>query len=214
MRIYILTLILLCPLVLFAQRGDLHNEGTLYVSPGTLVTAEANFNNKATGEYTNDGEVLLRGHFNNDGLTGFTESLDGYTRFQGFQIQEISGIIDADFKHVLFDNPHDTYSFLLSGGMYVFGEANFYEGIVDNFNYGGDFVFEHNANAVSVSDRSYVEGTVQRLGDISFEFPVGKDGMHRPSAIIKLEETPTEYFVEYHYFNSNPQYPHHQHAVE
>lgn len=73
----------------FAQRGDLSNEGALYVSPETILTAEANFNNKATGEYTNDGEVLLRGHFNNDGLTRFTEGLNGYTRFQGFHTQEI-----------------------------------------------------------------------------------------------------------------------------
>lgn len=208
-------ILLLCfPLVLSAQRGDLSNEGTLYVSPETLLTAEAHFINQATGDYTNDGEVLLRRNFHNDGLASFTPGQTGYTRFQGLQVQEISGSIDADFYDILLNNPHDDYSFLLSGGMYVFGEANFYDGIVDNFNYGGDFVFEHNATAVSVSDRSYVEGTVQRLGDISFEFPVGKDGMHRPSAIIKLEETPTEYFVEYHYFNSNSEFPHDQKVLD
>src|SRR5690625_1359109 len=114
MKNYLLTILLISPLWIFAQRGDVHNEGTLYVSPGTLVTAEANFNNKPTGKYTNDGEVLFRGHFNNDGLTSFTQALDGYTRFQGFHIQEISGSIDSDFKHVLFDNPHADYSFLLS----------------------------------------------------------------------------------------------------
>lgn len=214
MKNYLLTILLISPLWIFAQRGDLHNEGTLYVSPETILTAEANFNNKATGEYTNDGEVLLRGHFNNDGLTGFTESLDGYTRFQGFQIQEISGIIDADFKHVLFDNPHADYSFLLSGGMYVFGEANFYQGIVDNFSYGGSMTFEQNATHISTSDRSYVEGEVHKHGDNSFTFPIGKQEMYRPGGIIQLGESPTAFTGEYHAYNSNPQYPHQQHVIE
>ncbi|HZH72762.1 MAG TPA: hypothetical protein VFD91_09745 [Mariniphaga sp.] len=140
MRIYILTLILLCPLVLFAQRGDLHNEGTLYVSPETLLTAEANFNNKATGEYTNDGEVLLRGHFNNDGLTGFTEDLDGYTRFQGFQIQEISGIIDADFNTVednynAFNNSSGVFTAPREGYYYVSLNYTLSSGEVNNNSY-------------------------------------------------------------------------------
>lgn len=214
MRTLLLTLLLSSPVVLLAQRGDLHNEGTLYVSPGTLLTAEANFNNKATGEYNNDGEVLLRGHFNNDGLTGFTQGLDGYTRFQGFHTQEVSGLIDADFKHVLFDNPHDTYSFYLSGGMYVFGEANFHQGIVDNFNYGGSMTFEQDAHHVNTSDRSYVEGEVHKHGDDSFVFPIGKQEMYRPGGIYQLGEFPTAFTGEYHAFNSNPQYPHGQHAVE
>lgn len=214
MRKLLLTLLLGFPLALIAQRGDLSNEGTLYVSPGTLLTAEAHFINQLTGEYTNDGEVLLRRSFHNDGLTGFTSGATGYTRFQGFQIQEISGSISADFYDVLFDNPMDNYSFLLSGGMHVFGQADFYQGIVDNHGYGGSFVFEHNATAVSVSDESYVEGQVERLGTTSFNFPIGKNKMYRPSAIIKLEESPTEYFVEYHNFNSNSEFPHDQKVLD
>lgn len=214
MRTLLLTFLLSFPLALLAQRGDLSNEGLLYVSPETVLTAESHFVNQPTGEYTNDGEVVLRRNFHNDGLASFTPGQTGYTRFQGFQIQEISGSIDADFYDLLFDNAHADYSFLLSGGMYVFGQADFYQGIVDNFNYGGNFVFEHNATAVSVSDRSYVEGVVNRFGTTSFNFPVGKDGMYRPSAIIKLQETPTEYHVEYHDFNSNNAFPHDQRVVD
>lgn len=210
--IYILLFCL--PIIAVAQRGDLSNEGTLYVSPETLLTAESHFINKPTGEYTNDGEVLLRRNFHNDGFASFTPGANGYTRFQGFQVQEISGSIDADFYDVLFYNAHADYSFLLSGDMYVFGEANFYDGIVDNYNYGGSLVFEHNATTASVSDRSYVEGEVDRLGDVSFKFPVGKNGMYRPSTIIKLEETPTEYVVEYHAFNSDNEFPHDQRVVD
>lgn len=208
-------ILLLCfPLVLTAQRGDVHNEGTLYVSPGTLVTAEANFNNKASGEYINDGEVLFRGHFNNDGLTGFTQGSSGYTRFQGSHIQEIGGAVDADFMHVLFDNPNATYSFLLSGGMYVFGDVNFLRGIVNNYNYGGMFAFEQDATHFNTSDRSYVEGEVYKHGSSSFVFPVGKEEMYRPGGFIQLGDIPMSFQSEYHAFNSTLYYPHEQHAVE
>src|SRR5690625_2475327 len=211
MRTITYLLLLLSPLWIFAQRGDVHNEGTLYVSPGTLVTAEANFNNKATGEYTNDGEVLFRGHFNNDGLTGFTLGRSGYTRFQGYHTQEIGGTIDADFMHVLFDNPNATYSFLLSGGMHVYGDVNFRRGIVNNYNYGGMLTFEQNATHFNTSDRSYVEGEVYKYGDESFIFPVGKEEMYRPGGFIQLGDMPMAYQGEYHAFNSTLYYPHEHH---
>src|SRR5699024_3149606 len=130
-----------------------------------------------------------------------------------FQIQEISGIIDADFKHVLFDNPHDTYSFLLSGGMYVFGEANFHQGIVDNFNYGGSMTFEQGASHIATSDRSYVEGEVHKHGDNSFIFPIGKEEMYRPGGFIALDEQPTYFVGQYHAYNSHATHPHEQHEV-
>lgn len=215
MKKYLLSIALSLPLVLFSQRGDLSNEGTLYVSEGTLLTSEAHFINQASGNFTNDGEVLLRRNFHNEGLVGFTQGrTSGYTRFQGFQIQEISGPVAADFYDLLFDNTQATSPFLLSGEMYVHGEADFFRGIVDNLNYGGLMAFEQGSSHVATSDRSYVEGSVDKLGDDSFIFPIGKDEMFRPGGIIQLGETPTYFTGEYHAFNSNSQFPHQQHVVE
>lgn len=213
MRTITYLLLLLSPLWIFAQSGQLANQGTLYVSPETLLTAESHFVNQASGTYTNDGEVLLRGNFHNDGLTLFTQGEQGYTRFQGYQPQEISGAIAADFYDILFDNDQATYSFALSGDLHVFGQADFYRGIVDNFNYGGSMTFEQGASHIATSDRSYVEGEVFKTGEESFIFPIGKEEMYRPGGFIALDEQPTYFVGQYHAYNSHATHPHEQHEV-
>lgn len=210
----LLLLFLLTPLVLLAQQGQLSNEGTLYVSPETLLTAESHFINQLSGVYTNDGEVLLRGNFHNEGLTLFSPQERGYTRFQGFFPQEISGSIASDFFDVLFDNSTSTYSFALSGEMHIFGTADFYRGIVDNFNYGGKMIFEQDATHIATSDRSYVEGEVIKTGDNAFLFPIGKEEMYRPGGFFPLGDNPVYFAGEYQAFNSSPSYPHIEHPVE
>ncbi|HLR50517.1 MAG TPA: gliding motility-associated C-terminal domain-containing protein [Candidatus Sphingobacterium stercoripullorum] len=207
-------ILLLClPLLASAQRGHLYNKGVLYISEDALLTTKANFVNKATGVYTNDGEVLLRGNFFNDGDARFTPGLNGYTRFQGLDgPQEIGGLISSDFNHVLFDNAVDAYSFYLSGSMYVFGEADFQQGIIDNLSYGGQITFEEDATHRNTSDRSYVNGKVYKFGNNSFVFPIGKEEMYRPGGVIQLGDISTSYVAEYQVFNSNSQYPYDQHA--
>lgn len=209
MRTILYLLFFSLPFVVTAQRGHLYNEGIFYIGPGALLTAKANFVNKATGSYINDGEVLLEGNFYNDGITSFTAGLDGYTRFQGVELpQEIGGLIGADFYHVLFDNPADAYSFYLSGDIVIFGEAAFQQGIIDNINYSGSLTFEQDGKAVGAHDQSYVEGEVHKFGDNSFIFPIGKERMYRPGGVIQLNDSIATFTGEYVAYNSNNDYAH------
>lgn len=214
MKNYLLTILLISPLWIFAQRGDLSNEGTLYVSEGTLLTSTAHFINQATGVYTNNGEVLLRANYSNEGVAGFTDGAEGYTRFQGFDIQEISGSSPSDFYDVLFDNPNASYSFLQSNDLSVYGRVWFNQGIIDNLAHGGRFTFENHADFVNVSDQSYVEGAVEKLGENSFVFPIGKDEMFRPAGVIQLGEVPTLFTAEYQNYNSSTIHSHDHRMVD
>ena len=42
------------------SQGQTTNTGTLYVSPGTLMTVVSSFNNTDSGEYKNDGLVAMQ----------------------------------------------------------------------------------------------------------------------------------------------------------
>lgn len=198
----------LCVGLAFAQQGHLHNEGVLYVSPQTLMTSVSNFNNKASGVYTNDGEVLLRANYNNDGIAGFTAGADGYTRFQGFDIQELTGASPSEFFDILFDNAHANYAFQQSNDLSVFGRVWFNQGIVDNYRYGGRFTFEEDADYVNVGDQSYVEGAVEKIGSNSFVYPVGKDEMWRPAGVVQLGSTQTLFEAEYQLYDSGSIHTH------
>lgn len=206
----IITLIgcLLLSTALMAQNtGQLYNDGKLYVSPQTLMTAESDFINDTAGHYNNDGEVLLRGSFRNDGQAGFKKK-GGLTRFEGYGIQEISGVKAAKYYNILFKNNHDQYPFHLSGKMIVFGMADLVRGILENKTFGGTIIFKDGATHQDVSDQSYVEGAIIKEGDGAFVYPIGKKGYFRPAATLLESGQQMELSGEYLWKNSDSQYDH------
>ena len=206
---------LLLSLASFAQNGQMVNQGQLYVKPGTLMTVMSDFDNTEDGEYVNDGEVLLRGHFNNDGITTFTSGEQGYTRFEGFYPQEITGGIPADFNDVLFRNSTAQPAFKLFGDISVSGNADFYQGIVQDDVFGGIITFENNATHTNVSNESHVDGHVVKNGNTDFSYPIGdRDSIgnsgsyYRYAAISAPAEEASSFTGKYYLENSNDRYPH------
>src|SRR5688572_21543157 len=135
MKKSIIIILLLVFSVSFAQNtGQTYNGGTLYVSPGTLMTVVSDFENDDMGEYENNGEVIFRRNFNNDGITTYNIAKGkGYTRFESVLQQNITGSMPADFYDVLFNNSSNTVSepaFRLFGDISISGNADFFNGIV------------------------------------------------------------------------------------
>lgn len=192
MRSIITCMVAFFGLGLYAQKVPTYNTGVLHVSPETLLTIEGNFTNKSSGDYQNDGEVLLKGNFLNQGLTGYTKE-GGLTRFEGAQIQEISGDEPAVYYNVLFDNQSDPVPFRLSGMMSIDGGASFFNGIVDNEHYPGVFEMNTEGYHINTEDVSHVSGPVQRVGNMDFTYPVGKQGYYRPAMVASLND-PEAYF--------------------
>ncbi len=205
---YFLFVILGCFGWAYAQPGQTINQGILYVAPGTLMTNMSDFNNTQTGEYKNDGEVLLRGNFNNDGITTFNQQHQGYTRFEGFDSQDITGSIPADFYDVLFSNQNPQPAFRLSGDMGVSGNADFMYGIVNNDDYGGIIVFEEGATHTNVDHGSHVDGYVQKNGAEDFRYPIGDSHYYRFAAISPPGNSHQVFTGKYFYENSDLFYSH------
>lgn len=205
---YLITFVLLFGSIgLYAQHSSAYNTGDLYVSPHTLMTFEGDFINKESGDYKNDGEVLLKGDFSNQGLAGFDQE-GGITRFEGKSVQIIAGDLPVDYYNVYLDNESETYAFDLKGGMYIHGEVNFFQGIVDNKNNGGILFFEPGADHFNTSDQSYVEGIVDKKGAESFTYPVGKSGYYRPAKTVLESGKPQQFSGEFIFDNSNEYYQH------
>ncbi len=199
--------LLLCGTLSAQQSGQLYNTGKLYVSPQTLMTSESDFINDETGRYKNDGEVLLKGNFTNNGETGFKQN-GGLTRFEGKQIQKINGSREAAFYNIFFGNNSAQYAYFLSDTMDVFGTADFTKGIVDNKNYDGLMIFEQGANHKNTSDKSYVEGIVEKRGKEDFVYPIGKKGYFRPAATIVGSNDTTGFGGEFRWENSDSIHSH------
>jgi len=192
----------------YAQTGQTTNTGMLYVASNTLMTVVSDFNNTETGEYENNGEVLFRGHFNNDGITAFDAHFYGYTRFEGVSNQDITGSIPSDFYDVLFNNTNPQPAFRLYGNMGISGNADFIEGIVQTDNFGGLIVFEQGATHTNVDNSSHVDGDVQKNGAEEFKYPIGNKKYYRFAAISPPGNSSQVFSGKYFFENSDPLYPH------
>ncbi len=194
-------------LSVFSQ-GQTTNTGTLYVSPNTLMTIVSDFNNTASGGYKNDGEVLLRANFNNDGITNFNLINDGFTRFEGFLNQKITGSKPSAFNNLLWNNANAQPAFQLYSEISVTGNSDFFKGIIDDDNFGGLMVFENDATHTNTDNESHVDGKVKKNGTTAFQYPIGDKELYRFAKISAPAENASNFTAKYFFEDSNPLYPH------
>jgi gliding motility-associated-like protein len=172
------------------------------------MTVISDFNNKDTGEYENNGEVLLKADFNNDGLTTFNPDHNGYTRFEGFQAQKITGTVPSEFKNLLFYNTNPQPAFQLSGDIIIFGNSDFNQGIVNTDDFGGTITFEQNATHTNTWNGSHVDGDVIKIGSTDFQYPIGDKNFYRYARISAPAEITDTFSGKYFFENSDPLYSH------
>ena len=194
-------------LLSFTSIAQTTNEGVLYVSEGTEFSTVQRFNNLETGKFYNDGEAFIYSHFHNDGTVDFYQNT-GLTRFIGNAIQKLSGTGISYLYHAYFNNQSDMVPFEVSGTININGEANFFNGILDNDNFGGEITFNTDAFHINTSDDSHVDGPVNKIGNVEFTFPIGDGGYYRFAAISAPANTTAIFEGKYYFENSNPLYPH------
>lgn len=186
------------------------NIGEVSILPGTEFATVADFDNKQTGDFINDGQFIVYSNYNNDGLVTFSPKVtSGLTYFKGATTaQVISGNELSEFNNVKFENRAIQPAFLLSTAISIHGVSDFNKGIVSNSNFGGTVVFEANATHKNTNDDSYVDGYVARNGNNEFQFPIGDGGYFRPSAVNQTNSTQNLFKSKYVFVNSNELYPH------
>jgi len=183
------------------------NTGDLTVATGTVISTVSDFVNTENGVFINDGETFIYAHFKNEGMVDHTETT-GTTYFQGTAVQQISGGSISYFYNVYFDNDaSETASFELSNEISIANEATFNEGIVKNDDFGGRFIFENNAGHNGTYDGSHVDGLVQKIGDNSFEYPIGDVQLFRYAAISAPGSANDVFSAKYFLETTNDKYP-------
>ena len=176
------------------------NTGEMVIMPNTQVGVSENLSNNASGDILNDGELFIYDNFNNEGMFDFLSQ--GVTFFQGNSDQQISGSSNVYFYDVVFNNSSSAVPFLLSGNINVSNSTEFNQGIIDNDTFGGSFTFLENSNYSGVFDGSHVDGRVIKIGDSSFEYPIG-DASHYRSAKISAPNMNTDNFTGHYFFENS-----------
>ncbi|RYY15120.1 MAG: gliding motility-associated C-terminal domain-containing protein [Chitinophagaceae bacterium] len=179
------------------------NTGIITVEENTIISTMADFTNGPQGVLINDGEAYIYRDFKNDGVVSHSDQSEGLTRFEGGQAQVIGGSMESEFRNILFYNPSPAPSFLLEGDIRVNGVSEFNQGIIDNRNFGGIFLFSDNATHADTWNGSFVDGKVDKEGPESFLFPVGGGNLFRYCTISAPQESNSKFEAIYHLENSN-----------
>lgn len=191
----------------YAAVAQTTNQGMLYVSEGTAFSTVQSFNNEETGAFYNDGQAFIYSHFNNNGIVDFHQNT-GIMRFIGSTDQNISGSNESYFYNSYFNNTSSMAPFKVSGHIHITGNADFYNGILDNDNFGGDITFNTNALHSNTSDYSHVDGAVFKIGDTEFTFPIGDGGYYRFASISAPAASTAIFESKFYFENSNTLYAH------
>lgn len=206
MNKYIYTLLTIS-FVSFRLSAQITNQGEATVAPETIVSMVSDFDNTPSGEFFNDGNIYIYGHFNNDGVVDFYQNT-GLTQFTGGADQNISGAKVSYLYDVYFNNSSNTVPFKVSGSIDISGEADFYNGILDNDNYGGKITFNTDAFHINTSDYSHVDGPVNKFGNTEFTYPIGDGGFYRFAGISAPSNTAAIFEGKFYFENSDVLYPH------
>lgn len=193
-----------------AINGQTTNMGNITILPDTQMSIMDDFDNTTTANIMNDGELLVHANFNNDGLFSYSNAVNmGLTRFQGTNIQQITGSQLSEFYNIVFDNASVQNAFELTGDINVVNQADFINGVVVNDGLGGSITFENFADHSSASNDSHVDGEVLKKGGTDFMFPIGDQGSYRAARISAPDANNEIFSSQYFLENSNPKYPHH-----
>lgn len=206
MKIHI-TKILLCALFSNNITAQTINTGDLSIAPNTEFSTLFNFDNKTNGDLLIDGNFIAYANFNNDGLVTYTNSSNGKTYFIGTQQQLISGTQTAHFQNVIFENTSELVPFHLNTIINIGKNVEFKKGIIDADSYNGKMVFEQNAFHTDASNLSFVDGKVENVGNLDFEFPVGDQFYFRPSYHDKGANANNVYTTQYFFENAGSLHP-------
>lgn len=206
MRIFLSHIIVLL-LFTFTTLAQTSNEGMLYVSEGTEFSTVERFNNLETGAFFNDGDVFIYSHFHNDGHVDFYQNT-GLTRFIGSAIQSISGSKVSYLYDVYFNNTSNSIPFHISGDLNISGEADLFNGILDNDNFGGAITFNTDAFHINTSDYSHIDGPVTKFGNKAFSFPIGDGGYYRFAGISAPANSGGIFEGKFYFENSDPMFSH------
>lgn len=189
------------------------NEGVFSVDEGTLLSMLGDFNNTNTGIVKQDGTVYFYGDFNNDNLYYHSKNTKESTAvFKGDEIEShhtIKGSQPSEFYNLVFKNETPTKAFDLQNELNVSGLADFQSGVVVVDSLRGMLTFQEGSAVKNVSNNSHVQGKIEKLGNESFVFPSGDQGLYRFAEISDTKGSKAAFVVEYKlgddkFFKSRP----------
>ncbi len=196
----VFVLLILCISIKSNAQEDAINIGSLYISPGTIISTLGDFKNTGTTTVGDTGNFYVKGNWNNTGT--FNSNLSTII-FNGTGAQTISG--NAVFKNFTINNSKPANALILNNPVTINGVFSLTNGHI--ITTASNILTLGSAATVVLNainqDSSFVKGpmiqTVDSITSILKVFPVGKNNqMHRADlTVIQSSIAATTYMMEY-----------------
>lgn len=140
-----------------------------------------NSNNELDADIVNDFDIELQGNWINSG--DFSEQ-QGSVNLTGSSTQTITSGGTEEVFYELIANNTDAGGVILEDDISITNALTFTDGIFYEGSGTNELVtIEDGATVTGASDASHVDGRVEKIGSIAFDFPVGKNDLYRPISI-------------------------------
>lgn len=161
--------------------------GTVFFSGNVSIAANGIYNNAGTVEV--QGDIVNA----NTGLAFGTGTLS----LTGTVSQSISGI-PLKVYDIIFNNT--STGIVLGTNLILSNTATFTDGIVTTGS--NNFIFNAGSSITGSSGASHVNGTVEKIGNTAFTFPIGDGTMLRTAAISAPVDVADVFTAKYFYTGS------------
>jgi len=178
-------LMLACLLLLSTlvrAQADLYNTGTLYVSgSGDILYINGGLTNTSTGAFTNNGNLYVLQNITN-GQAAMSAGT-GTLYLNGSIAQLVGGTQPFRTFNLITNN---AAGITLNTNLSVSGSHTFTSGLITTSATPNYLIYEAGATYTGAADGRHVNGWVKKLGNTSFDFPVGNGTWLRNAQISGL----------------------------
>ena len=186
-----------------------YNATTNWVYPGAQKYIGMDFINSNKGELVNNGTIIYKRNFTNNGTVKFVSTLSqtpALSEFSGTDQQHISGTGNTRFYSLLFDSKLVNNAFSLEQNIVVVNNVDFKNGVLVAQQTTPEtpmnmLSLEASATAVNASDKGYMDGFVSKAGNTAFTFPIGNGGFYRPATIGATVSNTDNFSARYLFMN-------------
>lgn len=186
--------ILFCLTFPYGLQAQYTNHFNKVIFNGGNETSFQDFINGTSGILTIEGNLNLLNNLTNKGKILYSNNT-GRTSFIGINIQEVNGSGISLFNEFLIDNP----GLNLDQDIEV-RQLTFISGIIlADKDYSGIVKVIDDGEGTGMSDQSFVDGKVEKLGNDEFLFPIGDESFYRKASISAPSNTTDVFSAQYFY---------------
>lgn len=194
----------LIPTMVKGQTAE-YNAATNWVYPTAQKVVGMDFINSSSGELVNNGIIIYKRNFTNNGTVKYVNTLakdPALSEFSGSELQRISGTGTTRFYSLLLDSKLSNNAFSLEQNVSVANSVEFKKGVIMSLQTTPETAMnmlfvEAGATVVNASDNSYVDGFVSKTGGVAFTFPIGDGGYYRPASLSAVPSNTNSFAARY-----------------